>query len=53
MNTRQDYIRAAELVKTCHPSVKVVVANAFGVFFRDDNPRFDLVRFLDACQIYE
>lgn len=48
MNTRKDYIRAAEIVKNA-PTANLSICVAFVKFFREDNPRFDAKRFLIAC----
>ncbi len=51
--TKKDYIRAAELVRTSGESAKVRarMVDTFVRFFRPDNPRFNVDRFLAACEV--
>lgn len=53
MNTKQDYSRAANIVKPLQKSKKPPVAAAFVAFFRGDNPQFDSARFRVACGVEE
>lgn len=56
MMTKKDYIRAAEIIRERaqeYPAGHLVLkelTTAFIVLFKDDNPRFDVFRFHEACQ---
>jgi hypothetical protein len=51
VNTKKDYERAAMIVRGYPPTgVSDVVCDAFVMFFRGDNPRFDGDRFRAACK---
>jgi hypothetical protein len=45
--TKKDYIRAAALIKASGGDRNVT--EAFVAFFKGDNPRFDIERFLEAA----
>ena len=56
MMTKKDYIKASKMVKDLHTNAAnepfgaaAIVEKAFVEFFRGDNPRFDVVRFKEAC----
>lgn len=51
MMTRKDYEKAAAIVRA-NPNGETGMAMLAGFveFFRDDNPRFDVSRFVDACK---
>jgi hypothetical protein len=55
MNTRKHFQAAAEIVQDLVKEGKnreaAEVADAFVVFFRNDNPRFDKFKFIQACGI--
>lgn len=53
MNTKKDYIRAANIAHAYVKPHRVSVAEAFIQLFRDDNPRFDQGSFLEACKLSE
>lgn len=46
--TRKDYIRAAEIIRDDYLSDRNAI-NAFVDFFVEDNPSFDVERFIEAC----
>ena len=52
MMTRKDYIKAAEIVKEekIH-NHREIMCLAFCLFFSKDNPRFDEIRFRQACGV--
>lgn len=45
--TKKDYIRAAGIIKAGGGDRNVT--EAFVAFFKDDNPRFDIERFLETA----
>jgi hypothetical protein len=49
--TKKDYIKASEIIKfhDGSPAIKEILMSAFVELFRGDNPRFDVQRFLLAC----
>jgi len=53
MNTRKHFQAAAEIVKdkVLDNQLKeaVLIADAFALFFKRDNPRFDKGKFIEAC----
>jgi hypothetical protein len=62
MMTKKDYKKAADIVRnlrqlshksslvdTNHHDASWMTQEAFVSFFRDDNPRFDVERFREAC----
>jgi hypothetical protein len=53
--TKKNYLKAAKIVKDSYQQIPAVqaksVEEAFVRFFQDDNPRFDQVRFIYACQL--
>ena len=53
--TRNDYYRAAEIVKTYrkHVSKKetLLITDVFIEFFKNENPRFNADQFREACEI--
>ena len=49
MMTRKHYEKAAEIVRQIPGVQRTTTLDAFVEFFSDDNPRFDRVRFTDAC----
>lgn len=55
--TRQDYIRAARIVRSLRAESSeetgIALENAFRLFFLGDNPRFDPDRFVTACKLPE
>lgn len=53
MNTRKDFIRAAALVAEIRENGIadwLPIREAFVRFFKNDNPRFDITKFREACQ---
>ena len=49
--TKKDYIKVAKIIKTTslgYPQ-RASLAASFASMFQEDNPRFDVQRFLDAC----
>lgn len=47
---KKDYEKAVKIVAaTRSVANRRLIAVAFGCLFSDDNPRFDLNRFLEAC----
>lgn len=52
MNTRKDYWRAVVIIRrdTKPKPHRATVVAAFVNFFKDDNPRFNIDRFLDAVE---
>ena len=54
--TRKDYVKAAEIVRNAakfdrRSNVTILaIQNAFIALFRGDNPRFQIDRFISACQ---
>jgi len=50
MRTKKDFVRAARLVAAIpKASCRENTATLFAVFFREENPRFDVERFMFAC----
>lgn len=53
MMSKKDYIRAAELIRANYvrlpDSERTVAVETLCAFFLDDNPRFDIGRFREAC----
>lgn len=47
MATKKDYVAIAKAIKVSADIPELVVALC--VYFRDDNPNFDAVKFIDAC----
>jgi hypothetical protein len=62
--TKKDYVKAAKITQALYSRAKEMtrgeaavmevtakaVEDAFALFFRDDNPRFDKERFSEACK---
>ena len=49
--TKKDYIKVAKIIKTTslgYPQ-RASLAASFASMFQEDNTRFDVQRFLDAC----
>lgn len=52
MMTKKNYIRAAAIIKQeTIPSYRETLALTFIRFFQEDNPRFDIKRFREACDV--
>ena len=55
MMTKKDYIRASDLIsnvsRTQSEATVRTLVTTFTTFFREDNPRFDVKRFHDACMV--
>ena len=56
MNTKEDFIKAVEIVQTCEKTwgrgtVPKVVMFAFIEFFESTNPTFDIEQFRMACDL--
>ena len=53
MMTRKDYIETANILADFRDSLEEHIfdglVNRFAIMFQDDNPRFDDVRFENAC----
>lgn len=50
MTTKKDFIAAAKTIAAItDPKEKETVANNFCTIFQNQNPRFDKVKFLNAC----
>lgn len=49
MMTKKDYVRAAEICRDEYAGDRNVM-HAFIDLFTDDNPRFDVERFVIACE---
>lgn len=53
MMTRKDYVSTAEILRQYQddiaPFVFADLVQEFSVMFANDNPRFDVARFEDAC----
>lgn len=49
--TKKDFIKAAQIVKESTESyaARMMIARAFIRLFKGANPRFDELRFLQAC----
>lgn len=52
MTTKKDFIAAARTIAAISaPKEKKAVANNFCTIFQNQNPRFDKIKFLNACNI--
>lgn len=53
MMTRKDYIRVSDILnkysEILSPEDFAGIVEDFAEFFSEDNPRFDINRFIDAC----
>lgn len=47
--TKKDYIKAAKLIQAAPIQTIPQLVETFSDFFVSDNPRFDKVRFAEAC----
>ena len=49
--TKKDYIKIAKILKTTdlEPHKRASLAVSFAQVCKEDNPRFDVQRFLEAC----
>ena len=49
--TKKDYIKIAKILRTTElePHKRASLAVSFAQVCKDDNPNFDVQRFLDAC----
>jgi len=49
--TKKDYIKIAKILKTTElePHKRASLAASFASVCKEDNPNFDVQRFLDAC----
>lgn len=50
MNTKKDFIRAANIISQSEKSKKKILLQAFIEFFKNDNPKFDQDKFVEFCQ---
>ena len=51
MCTKKDYIRAAEIVRSCGSGeLRAHLCESYVFFFQRDNARFDVERFRAACE---
>jgi hypothetical protein len=51
--SRKDYLKAVKIIRTVCPmnnATRKHMVTAFSTFFQDDLPRFDVKRFVDACE---
>jgi GMP synthase PP-ATPase subunit len=54
MTTKKDFIAAAKKISSItDENEKRKVAENFCTIFKNQNPRFDSVKFLKACNIHE
>jgi len=51
MMTKKDYQKAAEIARSADDEHRAAVTTAYIELFRDDNPRFDVERFSEACML--
>jgi len=48
--TKKDYIRIAKALEDCPPvALKEIIVRKLCLVFREDNPRFNKDKFINAC----
>ena len=56
MMTRKDYVAVSSILKEYRQSIEAVdyldLCSDFAKYMAQDNERFDVVRFLEACKAY-
>lgn len=53
MMSKKDFQAAAKIVLTTEPKMRHAVAEAFTLLFTQEKNRFDMSRFLKACDLDE